>query len=77
MTGGQTSLQLAGPVDREDERSAGVGIRRLPEGRLALPVVDASADELEAHARMVAQLERSGCKLWQAFDATAQVPASG
>jgi DNA polymerase-3 subunit epsilon len=68
MTGGQTSLQLAGPVEREDERASGLGIRRLPAGRPRLRVVEPSDEERDAHARVVAQLERSGRTLWQALD---------
>jgi len=67
MTGGQTSLSLgsAGSGAMQEE-----AVRRLAEGRKALPVIRASADELDAHQR---QLESIGKKsggncLWQTLD---------
>lgn len=63
MTGGQTSLSLGregGDHERGDE-----AIRRLPADRPPLPVVRASAEELEAHrARLAAIDKASGGVLW-------------
>jgi len=64
MTGGQTSLSLAGAADQGwdgDDR----GIRRLSSDRPPLPVVHADADELEAHQRILREIdESSGHCLW-------------
>ena len=72
MTGGQTDLALAG-ADSDDEENPGTarveteagGIRRLSADRQPLPVIRASAEELEAHESMLAVLEKSAGKhLW-------------
>ncbi len=64
MTGGQGSLLL----DGEGEAAGGVNpgaVRRLPSNRAALPVIRATAAELEAHARRLADIERvGGACLW-------------
>ena len=65
MTGGQTSLLLAGQTEREDERAPGLTIERLHADRAVLPVIEPDVDERAAHARFVAQLERSGRQLWR------------
>ncbi len=67
MTGGQTSLLLAGQAERDDEQSNGLTINRLSADRKVLPVIEPDADERAAHARLVVQLERSGRKLWRSL----------
>lgn len=70
MTGGQTSLSLAGHgADGEDGRdSDGSEIRRIV-GRQPQPVLMASAEELEAHAQRLAAVAKSagGPALWQSL----------
>lgn len=68
MTGGQTSLSLAGNAsDGEDGAGSSVGeIRRLPADRPHTPVIRASASELEAHLQRLAAIEKSAgaAALW-------------
>jgi DNA polymerase-3 subunit epsilon len=50
MTGGQTALLLSESAAEGDENGAGgEQIRRLPDSRLRLPVIRASAEEIAAH----------------------------
>ncbi len=50
MTGGQTNLQLSdASANVGDGATGGQQIRRLPRSRPALPVIQASAEELAAH----------------------------
>lgn len=75
MTGGQTSLSLAGQGadDDEGQGSGGSEIRRIV-GRAPGRVILASAEELEAHAERLAAVAKSvgGPSLWQALsEATA------
>jgi len=68
MTGGQTSLSLAGH-DGEGEGAATQGseIRRLPASRQSGRIIRASADELEAHVARLEAIAKSagGPALWQ------------
>ncbi|WP_277051808.1 DNA polymerase III subunit epsilon [Zestomonas thermotolerans] len=68
MTGGQTTLSLAG--SGADGSATGGGqvseIRRLPADRPRTRVIQATAEELEAHATRLAVIEKSagGPPLW-------------
>jgi DNA polymerase-3 subunit epsilon len=68
MTGGQTAFQLS---DASAEGAGGIGggerVRRLPAGRMALPVIKASTEELRAHeAQLDAIAAASGGRvLWR------------
>lgn len=68
MTGGQTSLSLAG-TEGESEGAANQGseIRRLPASRQAGRIIRATPEELEAHlARLEAVAKSAGAPaLWQ------------
>lgn len=68
MTGGQTSLSLAGH-DGEGESGSGQGseIRRLPATRKPGRILLASPDELEAHVARLEAIAKSagGPALWQ------------
>ncbi|RJG08760.1 DNA polymerase III subunit epsilon [Pseudomonas cavernicola] len=62
MTGGQTSLSLAGNASDGDGASGGSQaseIRRLPEDRPRTRVIRASAEELAAHAARLAIIEKA------------------
>ena len=65
MTGGQTNLSLAG--DGGDEGGGYVSvtpIRRIAADRGALPVLAASAQELEAHQKFLEKIKKaSGVEL--------------
>lgn len=66
MTGGQTSLALAGADDDGSGAVTGAAIRRLEAGRAPLAVVRASADEIAEHEALLQRVEKSsdgGC-LW-------------
>jgi DNA polymerase-3 subunit epsilon len=70
LTGGQTALQLSDAVDAAGGQAA-EPVRRLPAGRLPLPVIAAGQDELAAHE---AQLEliaaaTGGKVLWRDLEA--------
>ncbi|MYM62337.1 DNA polymerase III subunit epsilon [Pseudomaricurvus sp. HS19] len=56
MTGGQTSLGLGADGSESSSESGVSGIRRLAAGRRPLPVITASADELDAHQQRLAAL---------------------
>lgn len=68
MTGGQTSLSLAGS-DGEGEGAASQGseIRRLPASRQAGRIIRATPEELEAHIARLEAVAKSagGPALWQ------------
>ncbi|MCP8465636.1 DNA polymerase III subunit epsilon [Pseudomonas sp. ZM23] len=73
MTGGQTSLSLAGngaDVDGSGRAQASA-IRRLAAGRAATRVIRASEEELAAHMARLAVIEKSagGPSLWVQMDA--------
>lgn len=57
MTGGQSSLSLAGENDGDGQGAS--RIRRLPADRTAAPVVVASAEELEAHRAFLQDLTKA------------------
>ncbi|OIQ25497.1 DNA polymerase III subunit epsilon [uncultured Vibrio sp.] len=61
MTGGQTSLQFSS----EAGGISGVAIKRIAEGRKALKVLLATADEVEAHQERLDIVEKSGSCLWR------------
>jgi DNA polymerase-3 subunit epsilon len=64
MTGGQTTLYLGGTTVSQEQ--AAVVVRRLDANRPALKVVRASADELAAHERRIAAVEKAsgGSCVW-------------
>lgn len=70
MTGGQTSLSLAGSGDGEDGGTSVSAIRRLPAERPRLKVVRASAGELEQHQARLAAVAKSagGPSLWESLE---------
>ena len=62
MTGGQTSLSLAGDASDGDSSRSGneaSDIRRLPADRPRTRIIRASAEELAAHAARLAIIEKS------------------
>ncbi|EEX42492.1 DNA polymerase III subunit epsilon [Vibrio sp. Vb2880] len=63
MTGGQTSLQFSGS-SQENGMGAGA-IKRVAEGRKALKVLRATADEIQAHQDRLDIVEKSGTCLWR------------
>jgi len=74
MTGGQTSLSLAGngqDGDNDGQGSGGSEIRRIT-GRAPGRVIMANAEELEAHAERLAAIAKSagGPSMWQALTET-------
>jgi len=75
MTGGQTSLSLAGNASdgQEGGGTAASEIRRLPAERPRTPVLQASAAELEAHqARLAAIAKAAGAPaLWARLEGEA------
>ncbi|HDZ57520.1 MAG TPA: DNA polymerase III subunit epsilon [Pseudomonas xinjiangensis] len=67
MTGGQTALSLAGQGAEQDSDGDGIGIiRRLdPETRPRLKIIQASEEDLVAHAERLAAIEKTaGFALW-------------
>jgi len=73
MTGGQTSLSLAGEGTGDEEGQGGTGseIRRIV-GRAPGRVILASAEELDAHAERLAAIAKSagGPSMWQVLTET-------
>jgi len=73
MTGGQTALGLGGEMESDAaEAEQGGVIRRLAEARAPLPVIDASGEELAAHAALLEVIDRhsgDGCR-WRKLDET-------
>jgi DNA polymerase-3 subunit epsilon len=69
MTGGQTALALAGSEQSASHNggAAVTGIRRLPAGRVALPVIMANAIELESHERRLLEIDKTsgGKTVWR------------
>ena len=60
MTGGQTSLSLAGQGQEGDGNDSGISpIRRLPVDRARTRVITASEAELADHAARLAAIEKS------------------
>lgn len=60
MTGGQTSLSLAGQNADGSSNESGISeIRRLSADRVRTPVIYASDDELKAHTLRLAAIEKS------------------
>jgi DNA polymerase-3 subunit epsilon len=60
MTGGQTALSLGGnQSNQKDDQSAPNEVRRLASTRISLPVITASADELEAHAQKLVDINKA------------------
>jgi DNA polymerase III subunit epsilon len=59
MTGGQAALMLDAEGGAEDGVRAEDGIRRLPAGRPPLRVIRASAEEVEAHERLLGRMGES------------------
>lgn len=71
MTGGQTSLSLAGQGGEDGSPGAQVSeIRRLAADRPRTPVIRASAEELERHAARLAAVAKAcgGQPLWQQLE---------
>jgi DNA polymerase-3 subunit epsilon len=69
MTGGQTALALAGSdqASAQNGGAAVTGIRRLPAGRVPLPVIMANATELESHERRLLEIDKAsgGKTVWR------------
>ncbi|MNP03579.1 DNA polymerase III subunit epsilon [compost metagenome] len=76
MTGGQTSLSLAGNGAEGDGsgRPQASPIRRLPADRPLTRVIRASEDELAAHLARLAVIEKSagGPALWAQMEAATE-----
>lgn len=73
MTGGQTNLLLAGEQEQEGvSQSDGVSIKRLSADREPLLVVQASAEEINAHQEHLAMIEKShgDLPLWQKLESS-------
>ena len=74
MTGGQASLSL----DGDSPGAAGarvLKVRRLPADRPALRVIRATADELEAHAARLTDIEKaSGKCVWKQLESAQDTP---
>ncbi len=69
MTGGQAALSLDNRSDMHGERSQSI-IGRLPSDRLPLRVIQASAEELEAHRARLDAIERvhTGACVWRRME---------
>ena len=67
MTGGQVNLSLRKESEAE-ESSGGETIRRLPADRDPVPVIRATAEEIDAHQSMLARIEKESGNppLWSA-----------
>ncbi len=79
MTGGQTSLSLAGQGGDDDGNGPQVSaIRRLPEHRPRLKVVRASESERVLHQARLAAVAKSagGPSLWESLEAPPADPAA-
>ncbi|MGQ9425186.1 DNA polymerase III subunit epsilon [Gilvimarinus sp. F26214L] len=68
MTGGQTALSLGGSSG--EASAGGTTIRRLSADRPPLPVIAATAEELQAHRDKLAAIEKAagGPSLWQQLE---------
>jgi len=63
MTGGQTSLSLGAGADGSD---APTPVQRVAPGQYRLAVLEAGADELAAHEKMLDRIDkRSGGSVWR------------
>ncbi|MDD5394100.1 MAG: DNA polymerase III subunit epsilon [Thiothrix sp.] len=62
MTGGQVSLSLGGEDDSNRDAGGGAGIRRVVADVSRLRVIQASEEELAAHAERVAAITKSAGK---------------
>lgn len=67
MTGGQTALALAGSDQTANQQVVTSAIRRLPSARPPLPVICATAQELEAHERRLQEIDKksAGNTVWR------------
>lgn len=70
MTGGQVGLALGQEEAQNEGEQRSEGIRRLSAGRLPLPVIPASAEELERHEAKLKALDKSagGSCLWRQLE---------
>lgn len=59
MTGGQTALSLGGNQSKEEGGGGQNEIRRLAAGRTPLPVIMATAEELEVHQQKLAAIAKA------------------
>lgn len=59
MTGGQTALSLGGNQSKEQGGEDQNQIRRLPSGRVPLPIVNATTAELELHQQKLAAIAKA------------------
>lgn len=60
MTGGQTALMLGGNQSKNDDGAGQTEqIRRLPTGRLPLPIILAAEDELNLHQQKLAAIAKA------------------
>jgi DNA polymerase III subunit epsilon len=59
MTGGQTALSLGGNQTSKDSGGTQHEIQRLPQQRKPLPIIQASDEELVAHAQKLASINKS------------------
>ncbi|RAU17278.1 DNA polymerase III subunit epsilon [Nitrincola tibetensis] len=67
LTGGQTALQLGSDLDNSEEVSA--AIKPVIQG-VTLPVIQPTLDEIEAHEKMLALLDKKsgGACLWKQLE---------
>lgn len=66
MTGGQTALALGGAEERASGRGGSSEIRRLPDTRRRLPVIEPSQEELAAHEAQLDAIAASGVEpVWR------------
>lgn len=78
MTGGQTDLSLGGGQSSKDSDSDGANeIRRLSPTRKILPILKATADEIQAHEQKLASINKAsgGACIWLKDEAALQAPA--
>jgi len=70
MTGGQTTFALGGTAEQAASGTRlSSDVRRLPTDRSPLPVIRASADELEAHQQNIESIAAAGVEpLWRQLD---------
>ncbi|MDQ8035981.1 MAG: DNA polymerase III subunit epsilon [Pedobacter sp.] len=70
MTGGQVGLALGQEEAQNEGEQRSEGIRRLAADRLPLPVIRASAEELERHEAKLKVLDKAagGSCLWRSAD---------
>ncbi len=72
LTGGQTALQLGGSGDSSGTGgSPADGLRKLANERRPLPVIRATEEELQAHARNLDNIDKAseGGTLWRQLEA--------